>query len=118
MMTGNVLSVTIKYKEKLKSNLILTSWRDRRGYMSTNLYYRLVPKEPKESCFAYQLKFHIAEKLWGHDGSLPSGWTTIGKEWIPYLEGLVSAGNKEVSSEAKKLISLLEKYDEVQLSLM
>ena len=86
--------------------------------MSTNLYYRPVPKEPKESCFAYQLKFHIAPKLWEHDGSLCSDWTTIGKEWIPFLEGLVSAGNEEVSGEAKKLIELLNKYDEVQLALI
>lgn len=86
--------------------------------MSTNLYYRPVPKEPKENCFAYELKFHLAPKLWEHDGSLSAGWTTVGKELIPFLEGLVSAGNKEVSTEAKKLIDLIEKYDEVQLSLM
>lgn len=85
--------------------------------MSTNLYYRPVPKQPKESCFAYQLKFHIAPLLWEHDGSLSSEWTTVGKELIPYLKGLTSAGNEEVSREAKKLIMLIEKYDEVQLSL-
>lgn len=81
------------------------------------MYWRPVPKLPKESCFAYQLKYHIAPKLWEHDGTLSEEWTTVGKELLPYLEGLVSAGNEEVSSEAKKLIGLIEKYDEVQVCL-
>lgn len=86
--------------------------------MSVNLYYRPVPKEPKESCFAYALKFHIAPRLWEQDGSMSEGWTTINKEWIPYLDGIVSAeANEDVAKEAEKLIGLLNKYDEVQLSL-
>lgn len=86
--------------------------------MSTSLHWRPVPKEKKDSYLGYQLKFHIAEKLWGHDGSLNSEWEEVDSDWIPFLEGIASAGEKELAGEAEKLIELIKKHGAVQLSLI
>lgn len=83
--------------------------------MSTNLYFRQIPKD--NECIGYQIKFHLSQKLWGHDGSLNGDWVKVDSKLIPYLEGLQSAGNKELSGEAKELISLITKYGEIELSL-
>jgi hypothetical protein len=89
--------------------------------MSVNLYWRPVPKEPKDRCFAYRLKFYISEALWGHDGSLSGEWVTITKESInlSYLKGIHDeTQDKDLKKEIEKLEELLNKYDEIQLSLI
>lgn len=83
--------------------------------MSTNLYYRL-PVDDKY--LGKELKFHIAPEVWGHDGSLGSDWTKVDSSLIPFLKGLVSAGNEDVSKEAKKLLGLIEKYETVEIALV
>lgn len=85
--------------------------------MSSSLVWRPVPKELKDSYLGYELKFHIAEQLWGHDGSLNSEWTEVDGDLIPFLEGIKSAGGGELSKQAEKLISLIRKYGSVQIKL-
>jgi len=84
--------------------------------MSTSLYYREIPRE--EEHFGYRLKFILAPRLWGHDGSLGSPWTTVGRDLIPFLEGIIVASKgEEVASEAKSLKDFIEEYDEIQIKL-
>lgn len=85
--------------------------------MSVNLYSRPVIKEPQGNCIGYQLKFHLAPKLWGNDGTLHSDWVVVNSDLIPFLEGLESAGSSEVKIESNLLIQLINKYGEVELSL-
>lgn len=84
--------------------------------MSTSIYWRPKPKELKDSYLGYELKWHL-RSLWGHDGSLGSEWITVDKDLIPYLRGIESAGDKNVSKQARKLIGLIEKHNEVQIKL-
>ena len=84
--------------------------------MSTNLYWKPVFKN--QACIGKQIKYHLAPKLWEHDGTLCSEWTLVGSELLPFLEGLASAGNKEVSGEAKKLMSLIKKHGDIEIALI
>lgn len=51
--------------------------------MSTSLYWRPTPKREDGEHFGYQLKFSIAEELFGHDGSLGSDWVSLNTSFIP-----------------------------------
>lgn len=87
--------------------------------MSTSLYWRPKPKEPKDTYLGYRIKYYLSKKLWGHDGSLVGEWTTVDKSWIPYLKGVNDAtDDKELTEEIEKLFELLDKYGEIEVSLM
>lgn len=67
--------------------------------MSSSLYWRPAPKdEPPANHLPSGLKYAIARRLWDHDGSLWGDEIEVGKEMIPYLEGLQD-GNVEGASE-------------------
>lgn len=40
----------------------------------------------------YALKSAIAQRLWGHDGSMRGEEQVVGEEFVAYLEGLHDAG--------------------------
>lgn len=64
------------------------------------------------------LKRALAPKLWQHDGSLYSEWTVVGRDWIPFLEGVeLAARTAEMTVEARELIDLIERYGEVEVAL-
>lgn len=72
------------------------------------MYWRPAPKEqPPAEELPYALKKAIAQRLWGHDGSLNGEEVELGPEIVPYLEGLVDGGNGEVSEGAKDLIAAI-----------
>ena len=80
--------------------------------MSTSLWWQPTPKDqPPPQTLEYALKRALAQRLWNHDGSLWGGRTTIGKEYIPYLEGLAD-GNV---AGADELIGLIREHDTVEL---
>ena len=87
--------------------------------MSTSLYWKPVVKE--EKYLGYRLKFYISESLWGHDGSLISEWTVIDKNSInlEYLKGVRdTTDDKNLKKEIDELIRLLNKYGEIEVSLI
>ena len=85
--------------------------------MSTNLYWSRVPLEPKEKSL-YDLKYILARRLWDSDGSCGKGYETVGKELIPFLEGLVEGnGSGDMGRDAQKLIDAINKYEEVRLCI-
>lgn len=85
--------------------------------MSTNLYLRPIP--PEDEAFAYELKFSLAPRLWGHDGSLSGDWTKVDRDLIPFLEGVLAGAPKdsERAKEALSLIKAIEKHGSVELRL-
>ena len=85
--------------------------------MSSSLRWRPVAEDES---LGYDLKWAIAPQLWGHDGSLQGDWTVVGRGFVPFLRG-VSAGRREdddVRRDAERLIALIEKYGEVEVSLV
>lgn len=85
--------------------------------MSTSLYWSKVPVEPKENCL-YSLKFTLARKLWDADGSCSQAPIRVGKELIPFLEGIEAGNNTgDMGRDARKLINAIESNGEVQLHI-
>ena len=82
--------------------------------MSANLYYRATLKS---RFLGYDLKWQLAHELWGSDGSLNEPWAVVDSSMLPFLKGIraTSTGNKH--READKLIKLIEKYGEIEVSL-
>lgn len=85
--------------------------------MSKSLYWEIIPTEPKRESI-YDLKFVLAKKLWGSDGTMGEGPLTVGKELVPYLEGIVEGnGSGDMGRDAKKLMAAIQKYGKVNLSI-
>jgi hypothetical protein len=67
----------------------------------------------------YDIKWALAPKLWGHDGSLTGGWTEITASMVPFLEGVVAAGPEtEQAAEARDLIRLLHLHGKIEVALI
>ncbi|WP_242890225.1 hypothetical protein [Actinomadura litoris] len=78
--------------------------------MSSSLYWRPAPREePPAHELSYELKKAIAQRAWGHDGSLHGDEITIGPDWVPYLEGLSDAG----IDGADELIKAIKDHERV-----
>lgn len=85
--------------------------------MSTSLYWSRVPVEPKEESL-YSLKWTLARKLWDSDGSCGESTIVVGKELIPFLEGIVEGnGSGDMGRDAKRLINAINQYGKVQLCI-
>jgi len=85
--------------------------------MSTSLYWSRVPVEPKEESL-YSLKWTLARKLWDSDGSCVESTIIVGKELIPFLEGIIEGnGSGDMGRDAKKLIEAINQYGKVQLCI-
>jgi hypothetical protein len=86
--------------------------------MSSSLIWRPIAKDKS---LGYRLKFYISESLWGHDGSLCGDWISITKDSIDlsYLRGVKdTTDDLELKKEIEKLESLLNKYGEIEISLV
>lgn len=85
--------------------------------MSTSLYWSKIPEPPKDNNIG-SLKWTLAKKLWDSDGSLGESPTTIGKEWIPFLEGIIEGnGSGDMARDAKKLIEALQMNGKVNVTI-
>lgn len=61
--------------------------------MSSSMYWRPAPKErPPARPLSDDLKYRLARRLWDHDGSVGGDEVELGKEDLPYLEGLADGG--------------------------
>ena len=82
--------------------------------MSTTLYWRPVPKEhPPLEDLSSVLKYMLARRYWGHDGSLYGEEVEIGKEEIPYLQGLNDCGVED----ADRLIAAIHDHGRVLIRI-
>lgn len=82
--------------------------------MSTNLYWRPV-KPQKKNSLPNGLKYVLARRYWGSDGSISDGPSILIDEDIPFLEGVSLAGQGEVKDGADMLIDLIQKHGEVEV---
>ena len=80
--------------------------------MSTNLYWRPVPA-PKRNYLAKELKYAIAPRFFGQDGSLNTKQVSLTMSDRDYLYGLMDAGVKD----AEKLLKAIEDYGEIQIQI-
>ena len=58
-----------------------------------------------------QLKRKLSRRLWNTDGSCGDGRVTVGRDLIPYLEGLRDCG----IDGAEELIDLIQKHEYIEL---
>lgn len=84
--------------------------------MSTSLYWSIVPEPPEERSL-YNLKRVMAKKFGSYDGSVGEDLGTVGKELIPFLEGIAASGDEEMGKDAQALIDAIEKHGKVNLSI-
>lgn len=62
------------------------------------MYWRPAPKdEPPAEELSWALKKAIAQRLWGHDGSLYGDEITVDSHILSYLDGLIDAGMSDAS---------------------
>lgn len=85
--------------------------------MSTSLYWRPAPREvPPSNTLGGMLKSRIARRLWDHDGSLTEPEPLeVGKELMPYLEGLRDGGSGELSEDAAELTEAIREHGAVEI---
>ena len=83
--------------------------------MSTNLYWRPVPREIPPARTVNALKRAIARRVWDHDGSLHGDTIIVGTELLPYLEGLRDAGTEETREDASELIEAIQEHGSVEI---
>lgn len=82
--------------------------------MSTSLYWKPLPEEPKERSL-YSLKWALAKKLGEYDGSVSEDLGIVDSSFIPFLEGIAAAGDKDTATDAESLIDAIKKHGKVQL---
>jgi len=82
--------------------------------MSSSLSWEPPPKETKRHYIG--LKYEIG-KYFDSDYNGGTGTWTAGKELIPFLKGLIAAGNDSTKKDAQELIYAIEKYGEVVLMI-
>ncbi len=80
--------------------------------MSTDLWYRPVPKDqPPAETLPYPLKRAIARRYWDHDGTLCGDELEFTAADVPYLEGLADGGVEG----ARELIGAIREHGAVIL---
>lgn len=82
--------------------------------MSTSLYWRPIPKEPKKHDLGY-LKFIIRDYL--SNGDDWDGTIVVSKELIPFLDGLIVCADTHIAADAKTLKDAILVNREVELFL-
>ena len=84
--------------------------------MSTRLYWR--PTHQPGDTLPTALKYVVARKWWGHDGTLGSEPYTVSDKDRDFLEGVMAATqNDETRDGARRLLALVEQYGEVDVWL-
>jgi hypothetical protein len=76
-----------------------------------------VPTEKTEVCL-HSLKWTLAKKIWGSDGSCGEGIELADASLIPFLEGIIEGnGGGDMGRDAQRLISAIKQYGKVQLCI-
>lgn len=80
--------------------------------MSSSLHRRPVPKDlPPAGDLSDHLKHCLAQRYWGHGGSLTSEPIILDRTDLAYLEGLADGGVEDASM----LIEGINDHDRVQI---
>jgi hypothetical protein len=86
--------------------------------MSTSLYWRPIPLEPKKSSIG-SLKYDLHEEVFGSDhgdASVSHGPHQVGKELLPFLRGIIDGNNDgEKKQDAIKLMSAIHQHGKVEI---
>lgn len=77
--------------------------------MSSNLMWRPVLPQT-EYDLSKAMKFRISRRLWDTDGSCGIGEAFLTVSDVPFLEGMIAAGNDEIQRDCRTLIDAIEKY--------
>lgn len=81
--------------------------------MSASLFFEpVIPKEPDYVNIGYLKHILLARYENLNEGPIP-----FSREDIPYLNGIMDAGDKDVAEDCKTLIAAIQKYGEVSLFL-
>ncbi len=75
--------------------------------MSFLMHARPAPTELPEPETFLSLKYAVAKRWFGHDGSLRGDYITVTKEQLDFLHGVAAAGAKDVKKEAAALIRMI-----------
>lgn len=75
--------------------------------MSFLMYARPAPVSVPEPTTFISLKYAIASRWFGHDGSLRGDYITVTKEQTDFLYGIAAAAPADVKEEARTLIQLI-----------
>ena len=75
--------------------------------MSFMMHARPAPiNQPEPETFLC-LKYAVAQRWFGHDGSLRGDYITVTKEQLDFLHGIAAAAGKDVQDEAVQLIRMI-----------
>lgn len=77
------------------------------------MHWRPRPQKPEGEWVEDRLRHILARKLWDHDGSIADGPTALGRDMLPYLQGLADA---DVEGAAE-LIAAIQKYVEIEVEI-
>jgi hypothetical protein len=75
--------------------------------MSFLMYARPAPINLPEPESFLSLKFAVASRWFGHDGSLRGDYITVGRKQLDFLHGIAAAASPDVKEEARTLIRLI-----------
>jgi|tagenome__1003787_1003787.scaffolds.fasta_scaffold17768273_2 hypothetical protein len=75
--------------------------------MSFMMHARPAPVNLPEPTTFVSLKYAVASRWFGHDGSLRGDYITVTKEQLAFLEGIAAAAPSDVKGEARTLIRLI-----------
>jgi len=83
--------------------------------MSKSLYWQRIPSETTEYSID-SIRRSLAPRIWDSDGSVGEGYATVGKDLIPYLEGIVEGnGSGDMGRDAQALINAIKKHGQVRI---
>lgn len=81
--------------------------------MSSDPFWMPPPQRREEQQLPRELKYILGRELWGHYGTCRGEPTEMGKEWVPFLNGVVAAGDDEMKAGAKALLAAIQKHGSV-----
>lgn len=85
--------------------------------MSTSLLYS-PGSSGREYTLYFQLKYKLAPKLWGHDGTLGGLPEYLDKSHVKWLNKIArGAENEDVRKDAKRLVRAIHKHGHVKVWL-
>jgi hypothetical protein len=85
--------------------------------LSFGIYCQWPPADkPPVVSLPQPLKYVLAKRLWGHDGSL-RGEAILGKDSVEYLQGICDASDPDgdVAKGAKMLMTLIRRHGDMKL---
>lgn len=82
--------------------------------MSSSLSWEPPPSQTKRHYIGlkYEIGNYFEEDYCGGSGS----WT-VGRDFVPFLKGIIATGDPDQKKDAKELIAAIEKYGQIVLTI-